>query len=189
MKQTSIIVNLLDFAEGNNHPYGNEQGKHTFRTLVHYLDARPWVRILGISLAGIVATDASFPRESVLSVARHFRCEKGIFLVEMRDRDMIDNWRYAAIAKDQPLVIWYPRNEFEIIGPDAGKATLELVSYVLQAGTVSASQVAEDLDITVQNASTRLKKLFMQGYILRTEETAESGGKEFLYEAIKDKSP
>ncbi|MFL6671857.1 MAG: hypothetical protein ACJ8LG_01035 [Massilia sp.] len=99
---------------------------------------------------------------------------------------MVDNWRYAAIAKEQPLIIWSPDDEFEIIGPETSNATTELVSYVLRAGNVSAAQVAQDLDMTVQNASTRLKKLYMQGYILRTEATAESGGIEFVYEAIKE---
>jgi hypothetical protein len=188
MKQTSMTVDLREFTDGKDHPYGNGQGKRTFRALVDHLDARPSLRILGISLGGLVATDASFPRESVLSVARHFRCERGIFLIGVRDRDMVDNWRYAAIAKEQPLVIWYPKNEFEIIGPDMGSATSSLVTYVLRAGSVSASQVAQDLDMTVQNASTRLKKLYTQGYVLRTEATAESGGIEFLYEAIKEKS-
>jgi len=42
-----------------------------------------------------------------------------------------------------------------------------------------------DLGISVQNASTRLKKLVSQGYILRSEEVAESGGIEFIYQAIK----
>ena len=108
--------------------------------------------------------------------------------MDVQSRDIVDNWRYAAAAKEQPLVIWYPKNEFEIIGPEMSSATASLVSYVLHAGTVSAALVAQDLDMTVQNASTRLKKLYTQGYILRTEASAESGGIEFLYEAIKEKS-
>jgi hypothetical protein len=188
MKQTSTTVDLLEFTGKNNHPWGNEQGKRTFRALVDYLDARPALRVIGISLSGIEATDASFPRESVLSVARHFRNERGIYLVGVRNRDIVDNWRYAAAAKDQPIVIWYPKNEFEIIGPEMTSATASLVSYVLQAGEASAAQVAQDLNMTVQNASTRLKKLYVQGYFLRTEATADSGGIEFLYEAIKEKT-
>ncbi|KPC06070.1 Uncharacterized protein AC500_2039 [Pseudomonas amygdali pv. lachrymans] len=44
--------------------------------------------------------------------------------------------------------------------------------------------MAETLEISVPNASTKLKKLLDQGYILRAEETAESGGIEYVYHAI-----
>lgn len=186
MNQTSPIINLREFTEVAL-PHGNAQGKKTYSKLVDYVDERPDIRVFGVSLAEIEATDASFPRESVVSAARHYRCERGFFLIDVKTRDMVDNWRYAAVAKEQPLVIWYPKNEFEIIGPEdkVSSATLSLVSYVLQQCVTTASQVALEFDMTIQNASTRLKKLYTQGYILRSEVVAETGGIEFRYEAIK----
>ena len=68
------------------------------------------------------------------------------------------------------------------------QSTKTLVEYVLRKGAVTTSQVAADLQVSVQNASTRLKNLVLQGYFLRVEEAAESGGIEFKYLAIK-KSP
>jgi predicted transcriptional regulator len=97
---------------------------------------------------------------------------------------LIDNWSYAALAKAQPLVIWTGQ-EFEIIGPEMNQATKTLVTYVLQQSQVTTSQVAADLGLSVQNASTRLKNLVQQGYFLRVEEVAETGGIEFKYLAIK----
>jgi predicted transcriptional regulator len=41
------------------------------------------------------------------------------------------------------------------------------------------------MNLSVQNASSKLKKLVDDGYILRFEETAESGGIEFIYQAIE----
>jgi hypothetical protein len=183
MKQNPIVVTLRTFTE-NEHPFGNIEGKIVFRKLSDFVEQNPNVDVFGISLEGIEATDASFPRESVVSLAKQLRGEKGIFLKNIYNRDLIDNWNYAAKAKDQPLVIWND-DSFEIIGPDLNKSTRDLVEYVLRQGAVLASQVAGDLNLSVQNASTRLKNLVIQGYLIRSEDVADSGGIEFKYSAIK----
>jgi len=148
------------------------------------VDNSPGTEVFGISLDGIEATDASFPRESVISVAKQLRGEKGFYLTDLFNRDLIDNWSYAARAKDQPLVIWN-NGDFEIIGPELNKSTRDLVEYVLGKGAVLATQVANDLGLSIPNASTRLKNLVMQGFIRRTEDVADSGGIEYKYSAIK----
>lgn len=183
MNQNSIVVKLRDFTESDR-PFGNSQGKAVFRGLADIVESHPGVRVLGVSLQGIEATDASFPRESVISLAKQLRGERGIFLTDFHNRDLIDNWSYAALAKEQPLVIWNG-SDFEVIGPNMNQATRVLVEYVLRKGSVTTSQVAADLGLSVQNASTRLKNLVLQGYFLRVEEVAETGGIEFKYLAIK----
>lgn len=183
MKQNSKKINLRDFTS-DSHPFGNVEGKEVFRKLVSFVEAQPCHDIFGISLTGIEATDASFPRESVIAVAKQFRGQKGFFLTDISDRDLIDNWNYAAQAKEQPLVIWKD-DQFEIIGPELNSAAKVLVQYVLTHRSVLASQTAEDLSLSVQNASTRLKNLVAQGYIVRREDVADTGGIEFKYQAIK----
>lgn len=183
MNQNTLRINLRSFTT-DDHPFGNVQGKETFRKLADYIDAHPQAKVVGISLADIEATDASFPRESVVAVAKQYRGQKGIFLEGLKSRDIIDNWRYAAIAKEQPLVVW-STNGFEVIGPEISASNTSLIDFVLTKEVVTASQVANDLDMSVQNASTRLKKLVDQGYIMRSEVVAESGGIEYIYHAIK----
>lgn len=183
MNQKSTIVKLRVFTK-SAHPFGNNEGKEVFRKLMEFVEQHTSTEVFGISLDGIEATDASFPRESVISVAKQLRGEKGFYLADLSNRDLIDNWSYAARAKEQPLVIW-TGSDFEIIGPELNKSTRELVEYVLTKGTVLASQVASDLGLSVPNASTRLKNLVLQGYIRRTEDVAESGGIEYRYTAIK----
>lgn len=183
MNEKSTKLTLLELTK-DDHPFGNVQGREVFRKLLDYVDAHPQSKIFGISLAGIVATDASFPRESVIAVAKQLRGEKGFYLEDFADRDVIDNWKYAASAKDQPLVIWRPEG-YEVLGPEISSSVEALLNYVLSNGTVSAAQVAKSLDMSVQNASTRLKKLVEQGYIMRSEMVSESGGIEYLYQSIK----
>lgn len=183
MNQKSAIVKLLSFTK-NAHPFGNTEGKEVFRKLLDFVEQSPGTEVFGISLDGIAATDASFPRESVISVAKQLRGEKGFYLADLSNQDLIDNWSYAARAKDQPLVIWN-NDDFQIIGPELNKSTRDLVEYVLNKRAVLASQVASDLGLSVPNASTRLKSLVSQGYIRRTEDVADSGGIEYRYSAIK----
>lgn len=183
MKQKSITINLLDFTL-DDHPFGNAQGRQTYSKLAEFIDANPSQSIFGISLNGIVATDASFPRESVIAIAKQYRGEKGFFLEGFKSRDLIDNWNYAAKAKDQPLVIWSD-DGFELIGPEVKSSTKTLLEYIFENRSVTTSRVSSDLHVSVQNASTQLKKLVDLGFIMRSEEIAESGGVEYIYKAIK----
>jgi len=183
MKQNSKIIYLRDFTE-DDHPFGNTQGKETFRRLSDYIDNHPSESIYGISLKGIVATDASFPRESVVSIAKSYRGEKGFYLRDLDDRDIIDNWSYAALAKEQPLIIW-KNDKFEIIGPKLNSSAQIFISHIYKNKQTTTSQVAHDLNLSVQNASARLKKFFQQGLVMRFEESSESGGIEFIYHAIQ----
>jgi len=183
MNQKSTLVKLRTFTK-NAHPFGNSEGKDVFRKLLDFAEQNPSVEVFGISLEGIEATDASFPRESVISVAKQLRGEKGFYLTDLSNRDLIDNWSYAARAKEQPLVIWN-NNDFEIIGPELKSSARDLVEYVLSKGSVLASQVAGDLGLSVPNASTRLKNLVSDGFIQRIEDVADTGGIEYRYSAIK----
>lgn len=184
MNQKSHLLSLLDFTHGEDHPFGNILGKDCFRRLSEYIDSHPQYSIYEISLKGIVATDASFPRESVLAVAKFYRQTKSFFITNVQNPDTLDNWDYAAKAKQQPIVSW-DGERYKILGPELTSSTAQMLDYVLSKKEVLAAQVAADLNISVQNASTRLKKLVSEGYILRTEETAESGGIEYIYQAIK----
>ena len=155
MNQNPHKLNLLSFTDGNTHPFGNQQGKETFRKLSDYIDAHPAVIVFGISLEGIEVTDASFPRESVISIAKFYRGSKGIYLENFKNRDILDTWNYAAIAKVQPIVSW-DKNYYEILGSSLTSSSKVLVDYVLTRGGVLVSQVASDLHISVPNASTRI---------------------------------
>lgn len=183
MNQNSIVLKLRDFTDSDR-PYGNSEGKDTFRRLSDFVEEQHGVRIVGVSFDGLKSNDASFARESVVSLAKQLRGERGFYLTGLRNRDLIDNWNYAARAKDQPLVIW-DGEQFEIIGPEMNESTRTLVEHVLSKRAAFASEVAADLGLSVPNASTRLKNLVAQGYFLRLEEVSQSGGIEFKYQAIK----
>ena len=56
-----------------------------------------------------------------------------------------------------------------------------IVQSIKHFGIITASQLADDLCVSIQNASSKLNKLAKSGYLTRKSRTAESGGIEFVY--------
>jgi len=183
MKEKNTLLFIKEFTT-TTQPFGNQEGKEVLRKLSDRLDQLPSSKVVGLSLEGIEATDASFARESVVALAKQHREQRGFYLQDFASQDLVDNWNYAATAKAQPLAIW-SESGCTIIGPQPSPANQRIIDLVNELGHVTASAVSERLGLTVQNCSTNLKNLFARGYVLRNEDVAESGGREFIYSAIK----
>lgn len=179
----NLIINLIDFLE-SEYAVGNAEGRAVFQKLTRHIDQYPSHVVFGISLKGITFTDASFPRESVISLAKMYRSEKGFYLTDLTDKDLIDNWDYAAKAKEQPLIVWHG-DRYTLIGPTISNSVRELLEYVNKQGEATTSKVAAEFGLSAQNASGKLKKMFALGLILGSKQAAESGGNEFVYVSIK----
>jgi len=179
----NIVIKLLDIV-GEPFAFGNEEGRNTSQKISQIIDQHSEQIVFEISLDGMVATDASFPRESVISLAKSLRGEKAFYLSGFSNRDLIDNWSYGAMAKEQPLMI-LTEGERLWIGPEVKSATKDLLDFIYQQDSVTTAIIAERFDVSAQNASGKLKKLHNQGFIIGRKEVAESGGLEFIYRAIK----
>lgn len=182
MKQNPILIKLSDLTE-NDHPFGNKQGREVLLKLSDYIDQHAG-DIYEVSLDGIVATDASFPRESVISLAKMHKGEKGFYLTGKFSKDLLDNWNYAAIAKEQPLIV-KERSGYRVIGPEPNAGAKELLDFVMKEGEVTTAKVVQEFGGSAQNASAKLKRLFSLGLILGQKVAAESGGLEFSFRAIR----
>lgn len=175
-------MRLLDFTE-NDHPFGNKQGREVLAKLMDFVDEHD-SDIYEVSLEGIVATDASFPRESVISLAKMNKGQKGFYLTGKLSKDLLDNWHYAAIAKEQPL-LFIEGSGYKVIGAEPKAGAKDLLDYIMKEGEVTTSKVVQKFGGSPQNASAKLKKLWATGLILGHKGVAESGGLEFVYRAIK----
>lgn len=180
-----MTINLFDLAGKQKFLTGNVLGKSVFQKLQQEVDSHPGVAIFGISLKGIEATDASFPRESVISLIKLLCGEKGFFLQDFASDDILDNWKYAAVAKNQPVMVRKSAGRFDVIGPELSEGLKELLDYVMQEGEITTSKVAKKFDVSASNASAKMKKLHLMGLVLGSKESAETGGLEFVYKAIK----
>jgi hypothetical protein len=153
--------------------------------LLNVVERNSGKRIFRISLEGVSRTDASFPRESVMELARRYRGDKGFCLSDLESADLLDNWEAAAEKKDQPMILWLADGSYKIIGPQPSKGNAEILGVALNAPVIRAADAAAQLDLKVPNASTKLKQLWEQGFLLRREDVADSGGVEFLYFRIR----
>lgn len=182
MNQNASIMKLYEFAQ-NDRPYGNETGKKVFSKMREYVEKHKNITIFEISFEGIKFADSSFARESLILLAQLYKGKKGFYISNLYNQDVIDNIDYAAEALNQPLTIKL-RDEIDMLGPALTKSNLEIFNFLKKKKQVTTSQIASSMSLSVQNASSKLKKLVDDGYILRFEETAESGGIEFIYRSI-----
>lgn len=188
MKQNDNLINLLDYFQENNLTgIGDDEGKLIFDEFVFFIDQKPQYNIFYISIKGTVF-DASFAREAIVRLAKHYRKNKGICLLDA-DKEMLRlNLLAPVLSLGQPIP-YYSKGNFDHIKIDKigipSKTNLPLFNFVFENGITSASEVAEHLDFKVNNASTKLKSLYEEGFLLRTEDKSESGGVEYKYYAIK----
>ena len=66
---------------------------------------------------------------------------------------------------------------------------VELVEYVKKCGTLRASLLSHIKGVSIQNASSKLNRLYTGGYLERTETSADSGGIEYFYTICESTMP
>jgi len=161
--------------------WGQAQGLRVREKLRADIEAHPQEVIIRISLADVRYTDITFPRTAVIELAKSYRGKRGFCLVDVRDPDVLDNWDAAARWLEQPVIVWENDEDYRILGPQPSIGLQPMLQYVLSISVARTSEAAEALHLKVQNASNKLKQLWQEGYILRREQSASSGGVEYEY--------
>ena len=182
MNENRAIIKLVKFMTRKD-GWGNSEGKIVASKIIDFVDEHPSVRIFEISLSELERNDASFARESVIAVAKRHRGEKGFFLTHLKSKDLLDNWKAGAEALLQPINVITDR--LITIGPIPSRGLQDVLDYVNSVPKTTASEISKKLRIHIPNASTKLKSLREQGFILRKEMTAPSGGVEYEYFRIR----
>lgn len=179
MNQNSATIRLRD-SMSHDDGWGHAEGREVFERLLALVGGHPSVVAFRVSLAGVKRTDASFPRESVVALAKRLRAEKGFCLVDVEDADLLDNWDAAAKRNEQPLLVWQARG-WRLLGPQPSQMLTGLFEYLVAREGTTTSEAVSALGLNTSNASNKLKALWQKGYVLRRERTAQSGGIEFEY--------
>ncbi len=182
MNEKTNTLTLLDFTERST-PYGTAMGRDTHAKLLNHIDNLHGTSIIGISFAGMEAADGTFLRESLIYTIKRYSKEIFFFVFDIADEDMFSNIKSAAFSGNQRLTCWLDSG-CHIVGPEPSAANKALLELVVSHRATTTSKAAEELNISVQNASTRLKRLSEEGFLMRTEEAADTGGKEFIYQVI-----
>lgn len=174
-----VLRNFMDRPEG----WGRRQGREVFQQLLEFVEKNPGTIKFRISMNGIQRIDISFASEAIVELARRFRTTRGFCLVDLTDKDLIENLDAAAEKKEQPILLWRERSA-DVIGPAPSAGLREAFQFAMSKSHSRATEFATKKEISIANASMKFKQLWEQGFLLRRESTADSGGVEFVYERI-----
>lgn len=175
-------ISLLDIV-GSSTIFGSKKGQEVYAAIIGIIKENPNYTVFEICLDGIEAVDATFARESVVNAAKFFRGQKAFLLTSSETSKLSSSWSYAARVKDQPLLVLL-KGSHHWIGDTITTAKQELVDYVYQQQVVRSGDLAVKYDLPVAHASTKLRKLFDEGYLLRKKQTSSTGGVEYTYHPI-----
>lgn len=163
--------------------WGRPNGRATQDRLVSYIESRPGQELFRISMEGVEQIDASFASEAIVELIRRYRGKKGICLVDLIDPEVQFNISLAAERASVPLAVWN-EGAVEIIGGQPSQGNREALEFALARSQARAAELAETKDYSIANASTKFKQLWEQGFLMRNESAADSGGVEFVYRRI-----
>jgi hypothetical protein len=185
MKQMNGIAPLpLREFMAEDDGWGRPAGREAFAKIVTFVESHPGAVVFRVSLKGVRRVDISFASETIVEIARKYRTFKGFCFVDLNDPDQQENWNAAAERGRQPLFTW--RDEIpRIVGLQPAQGTADALQFALAKPEVRAAEFAAASGTSITNASTKFKQLWDQGFLLRQERNAESGGVEFSYRRIK----
>jgi hypothetical protein len=177
---------LIRFRECMNRSdgWGRARGREAYQRLLTSVERLPRTVVFRVSFADVERLDTSFASETVVEIARRFRKEKGFCIVDLTDEDIIENVDLAASKKDQPIFVWSD-GKARLIGRQPSQGVRDALDFALARDEVRSVDYAEAReDMSVSNASMKFKALWIEGFLLRRESTAESGGVEHVYSRI-----
>jgi hypothetical protein len=176
-------VRVLALRDSMDRPegWGRVQGREVYQRLLRSIEENPGTLVFRVSMKGVQRVDMSFASETVIELARRYRGTKGFCFVDLTDPDLIENWDGAAAKKGQPLLVWQNKSP-HLIGAEPTPGCQEAFQFALERPQVRAAEFAETKkDMSIANASMKFKQLWEQGFLLRQESSADTGGVEYVY--------
>lgn len=163
--------------------WGRPQGRAAQEKLVSFVEEHPAQQLFRLSMEGVRQIDASFASEAIVELIRRYRGTKGICLVDLIDPEVRFNIDLAAARVSVPVAVWNG-NTVQMIGGQPSQGNREALEFALKRPYARAAELADTMNFSIANASTKFKQLWEQGFLMRTESAADSGGVEFLYRRI-----
>jgi hypothetical protein len=180
-----VATKVLFFSSFMARPdgWGRSEGREVYQRLLRFVEDNPDAVVFRISMKDVQRMDISFASETIIEMARRFRRSKGFCIVDLTDTDIIENIDAAGAKKEQPMLVWRDRSA-SLIGAKPKEGTREAFQFAMARSQTRAAEFAVEKGISIANASMKFKQLWEQGYLLRRESTAESGGVEYVYERV-----
>jgi hypothetical protein len=103
--------------------------------------------------------DISFASETIVELARRFRRMKGFCVVDLTDKDLIENLDAAAERKQQPILLSGERSA-DVIGLAPREGLREAFQFAMSKAQTRATEFATKKGISIANASMKFKQLW-----------------------------
>lgn len=166
--------------------WGRNAGREVYQRLMEFVEANPGTLVFRVSVKGVRHIDISFASETIVEIARRYRGRKGFCLADLADTDQRENWDAAAQRTHQPIVSWDISGQPTTLGPQPSEGNSDAYRFALARSEVRAAEYAESTKgISITNASSKFKQLWEQGFLLRRDVGAQSGGVEYVYHRIQ----
>jgi len=178
-----MIIELFELTS-NSCCYGSKNGRELYHKLLDIVESDKNNKNFTISFTNIDMVDSTFAKESVVEIIKKYLSKKSFSLKNIRNTDITENINCAANLLEQGVVVWNDE-AYQILGPRISEASRAVIDIIFEAEEITTAQLSNKQKITLQNASTKIKKLFNQGYITRQESTLQTGGIHYLYKPIK----
>jgi len=177
-----VTAQVLPFCKFMDRPegWGRIQGRQVYQRLLLFVEDNPGTLVFQISMKDVHRVDISFASETIMELARRYRRARGFCLIDLTDSDMIENIDAAGQRKEQPMLVWRGRSA-DLIGMKPTEGTREAFQFAMARRQSRASEFAAQKNLSIANVSMKFKQLWEQGFLLRRESTAETGGVEFVY--------
>jgi hypothetical protein len=183
MNEKSAMLRLRDFMDSQE-GWGREQGRKVYHKLIDFVEVNPGAMTFKVSLDQVRRVDISFASETIVELAHRYKGKKGFCFTDLTDQDMLENWDAAAQRRGQPIMVWEGKVG-RTIGVTPTQGTLGAFMFALDRERTRAAEFAATLSsMSIANASSKFKQLWEQGFLLRREDVADSGGVEFTYYRI-----
>ena len=183
MNEEMKVLPLRDFMD-RPEGWGRNEGRNVYQRMLDFVERNAGIIVFKVSMKDVQRIDISFASETVVEIARRYRRSKGFCLIDLTDEDMIENLDAAAAKKEQPILVWRGRSA-RLVGIEPSGGSREAFQFALGRTQSRAAEFAsEKKGISIANASMKFKQLWDQGFLLRREAAAETGGVEYIYHRI-----
>src|SRR4051812_11432632 len=102
-EMASTVLTLSTFMDRTD-GWGRSHGREVHHRMLAFVEANPGIVIFKISMKDVQRIDISFASETIVELARRFRRTKGFCLVDLTDKDVMENIDAASEKKEQPML-------------------------------------------------------------------------------------
>lgn len=173
------LFNYLTAGEG----WGRAAGAKARAKLAQHIAARQAAGTVRISLQSVRRLDLACAAEVLIGLIQDGQATHSYCLVDLGDSDVRENIAAAAERAKVPLTAWTGAAP-TILGPEPSRGNRGALAFALERPEVRAAEFAAIAEISTANASMKFRQLWTEGFLLRSEDTAPSGGTEFIYRRI-----